>query len=72
MVQIDPDEDDEDLVEEKGMAANEAESILAFLWASEKAAQTPVLLSDVSNENPYLNQTIRNIKEKMGEEQDRP
>ena len=66
LIRIDPDEDDEDLVEEKMTAASGAESVLAFLWASEKAALTPVLLSDV-NENPYLNQTIRNIKEKLGE-----
>jgi hypothetical protein len=65
LIRIDPDEDDEDMIEEKESAAIGAESVLAFLWASEKAALTPVLLSDV-NENPYLNQTIRSIKEKLG------
>ena len=65
MVRIDPDEDDEDTIEDKQLAANGAELVLSFLWASEQGALTPVLLSDVQ-ENPYLNQTIRVIKEKLG------
>ena len=65
MIRVDPDEDDEEIVEEKAKAATGAEQVLSFLWASEQGALTPVILTDVQ-ESPYLNQTIRAIKEKLG------
>ena len=67
LVRIDPDDDEEEdeIIEEKKRAAVGAELILAFLWASEQGALTPVQLSD-AQENPHLNQTIRSIKAKLG------
>ena len=40
------------------------ETILAMLWASENDGLTPILLTDV-DDDPVLNQLIRNIKAKL-------
>ena len=72
LIRVDRRGDDEDIVEEKQRAANGAELVLSFLWASEKGVLTPVLLSDVQQESLFINQTIQVIKEKLGRSETPP
>ena len=57
--------DTPEILEEKIAESDWGESLLAMLWASEKGFLDPVLLQDVP-ENPIMNFTIRQIKDKLG------
>ena len=55
---------DDDVTEEKSELAKGAETLLAFLWASENERLTPIVLDDVVDD-PVLNQVIRGLKGKL-------
>ena len=62
---VNADDEESEVREEKVTEQEWAESLLAFLWASEQGFLNAIHLEDVP-ENGIMNHTIRSIKEKLG------